>query len=302
MNIVVLSHNPSLYSTQKLVNTGLERGHQIQLIDHMKCYLLIERERPQIIYKEMPIENIDAVIPRIGASVSFFGIAVVRQFEMMKVYTVSGADGLMQARSKFQATQILSMSGIPVPKTAFPHYTQDIRQVIAAVGGPPVVIKVLEGTHGLGVVLAETQQMAESIIETLYKLKAKFVVQEFIRESSGQDLRAFVVGDQVVAAMTRKARAGDFRSNLHRGGNAVATELTPIEKETAIRAAKAVGLPVAGVDMLISHKGPLVLEVNSSPGLEGIEKATGVDVAAHIFAHIEKQVQPVNPALILPNG
>jgi ribosomal protein S6--L-glutamate ligase len=274
----------------------------MQLIDHMKCYLLVERENPRVIYHESPVENIDAIIPRIGASVSFFGIAVVRQFEMMKVFTVSGADALMQARSKFQATQILSMSGIPVPKTAFPHYTQDIRQVIAAVGGPPVVIKVLEGTHGLGVVLAETQEMAESIIETLYKLKARFVVQEFIRESSGQDIRAFVVGDEVVAAMTRRARPGDFRSNLHRGGNAVATDLTPIEKATAIRAAKAVGLPVAGVDMLISHSGPLVLEVNSSPGLEGIEKATGIDVSTSIFEHLEKQVKPASRTVLLPNG
>lgn len=302
MNIVVLSQSPGLYSTQKLVSTGQERGHQVQLIDHMKCYLVVDRERPQVIYQDAPLADIDAVIPRIGASVSFFGIAVVRQFEMMKVYTVSGADGLMQARSKFQATQILSMSGIPVPKTAFPHYTQDIPQVIAAVGGAPVVIKVLEGTHGLGVVLAETQQMAESVIETLFKLKAKFIVQEFIRESSGLDMRAFVIGDEVVAAMTRRAKPGDFRSNLHRGGNAIATELSPLEKETAVRAAKAVGLPVAGVDMLLSDSGPLVLEVNSSPGLEGIEKSTGIDVTARIYEYLEKQVKPAHPALILPNG
>ena len=302
MNIAILSHNPSLYSTQKLMSTGQARGHRMRLIDHMKCYLIVEREKPRIIYLDEPLEDMEAVIPRIGASVSFFGIAMVRQFEMMKVYTVSGADGLMQARSKFQAAQILSMSGIPVPRTAFPHYTQDVRQIIAAVGGAPVVVKVLEGTHGLGVMLAETQQMAEMMIETLYKLKAKFVVQEFIRESSGRDLRAFVIGDEVVASMTRQARTGDFRSNLQRGGNGVATDLTPIERETAVRAAKSVGLSVAGVDMLMSHNGPLVLEVNSSPGLEGIEKVTGIDVTARIFEHVERQVLLRNPALTLTNG
>ena len=260
------------------------------VLDHTKCDLLIEKKKPQVLYKGKPIEGVDAIIPRIGASVTFYGTAVVRQFEMMKVFTATESQALVRSRDKLRSMQILSRAGLGLPKTAFTNYSKDVKTVIKNVGGAPCVIKLLEGTQGVGVVLAENANAAESVIEAFNGLKARVIVQEFIKEAGGADVRAFVVDGVVVGAMKRQGKEGEFRSNLHRGGSAQIIELTDEEENAALKAAKSLGLGIAGVDMLQSKKGPLIMEVNSSPGLEGIEGATGKDIANTIIRYIERHV------------
>jgi ribosomal protein S6--L-glutamate ligase len=288
MNIAILSRDARLYSTKRLKEAGEARGHKVEVIDHMKCVLLIEKKNPMVWYNGRKLDYFDAVIPRIGASVTFYGAAVVRQFEMMKVFSAVESQALIRSRDKLRSMQILSRAGLGLPKTIFMDYSKDTEGVIEAVGGAPVVIKLLEGTQGLGVVLAENKNAARSVIEAFHNVKTRIMVQEFIKEAKGADLRAFVVNGEVVGAMKRQARDGEFRSNLHRGGHAQVIKLSSQEKHAAIIAAKKMGLTVAGVDMLPSKRGPLIMEVNSSPGLEGIEAATKVDVAGRIFQYIEK--------------
>ncbi len=290
MKIVVLSRNPNLYSTKRLVEAGENRGHEVQIVDHTKCDIIIEKKKPAIIYQHKLLENVEAVIPRIGASVTFFGTAVVRQFEMMKVFTAVESQALMRSRDKLRSLQVLSRAGLGLPKTVFTNYSKNVQDVIEQVGGAPLVIKLLEGTQGLGVVLADNQNAAESILEAFNGLQARVIVQEFIKEAMGADLRAFVVDGVVVGAMKRQGKKGEFRSNLHRGGTAEVIELSEDEENAAIKAAKVMGLGVAGVDMLQSARGPLILEVNSSPGLEGIEKATKHDIAKKIIRYVERNV------------
>jgi len=289
MNIAILSRNAKLYSTRRLSEAGEKRGHKVEIIDHMKCVLLIEKKNPMVWYAGRKLDYFDAIIPRIGASVTFYGAAVVRQFEMMKVFTAVESQALIRARDKLRSLQILSRAGIGMPKTIFMDYSRYTEGVIEAVGGAPVVIKLLEGTQGLGVVLAENKKAAQSVIEAFHGVKARIIVQEFIKEANGSDIRAFVVNGEVVGAMRRQARDGEFRSNLHRGGTATVVKLDRHEKQAAILAAKKMGLAVAGVDMLASHRGPLVIEVNSSPGLEGIETATHVDIAGKIYRYLESK-------------
>lgn len=290
MKIVVLSREPKLYSTLRLVEVGKKRGHEMLILDHTKCDLVIEKKKPAIVYKHELITDVDAVIPRIGASVTFYGTAVVRQFEMMKVFSVVGSEALVRSRDKLRSLQLLSRANLGLPKTVFTNYSRDVKEVIKRVGGAPIIIKLLEGTQGLGVVLAETDKAAESVIEAFNGLQARVIVQEFIKEANGADIRAFVVDGVVVGAMKRQGKEGEFRSNLHRGGTAEIMELSEEEENAALKAAKAMGLGVAGVDMLQSKRGPLILEVNSSPGLEGIEKATNKDIAKSIIRYIERNV------------
>ncbi|MFT6972213.1 MAG: ribosomal protein S6--L-glutamate ligase [Roseivirga sp.] len=291
MKIAVLSRNSSLYSTRRLVKAIESRGHEAVVLDHLLCDLVIEASGPAIFYKGGRVEEIDAVIPRIGASVTFYGTAVVRQFEMMGVFSATESQAIVRSRDKLRSMQILSGANLPMPKTAFTNYSKEEKSLIEHVGGAPVIIKLLEGTQGLGVVLAETKKAAQSVIEAFHGLKARIIVQEFIKEAKATDMRIFIVDGKVVGAMKRTGMEGEFRSNLHRGGSAEVIKLTKQEKSVAIKAAAALGLSVAGVDMLPSSRGPLVLEVNSSPGLEGIERATGVDIAGKIVEYIE-QHQP----------
>ncbi len=288
MNIAILSRDPKLYSTRRLKEAGEQRGHKVEIINHMKCVLIIEKKNPMVMYNGRRLDYFDAVIPRIGASVTFYGAAVVRQFEMMKVFTAVESQALIRSRDKLRSLQILSRAGIGLPKTVFVDYSKDTEGIIEVVGGAPVVIKLLEGTQGLGVVLAENKKAAQSVIEAFHGVHARIIVQEFIKEAKGADLRAFVVDGEVVGAMKRQARDGEFRSNLHRGGYAEVVKLSRTERNTAIAAAKKMGLGVAGVDMLPSKRGPLIIEVNSSPGLEGIEGATKVDIAGKIIKYLEK--------------
>ena len=289
MNIAILSRDSRLYSTKRLKDAGEKRGHKVEIIDHMKCVLVIEKKHPMVWYNGRRLDYFDAIIPRIGASVTFYGAAVVRQFEMMKVFTTVESQALIRSRDKLRCLQILSRAGLGLPKTIFMDYTKDTEGIIEAVGGAPVVIKLLEGTQGLGVVLAENKKAAQSVIEAFHGVKTRIIVQEFIKESKGADIRAFVVNGEVVGAMRRQAtREGEFRSNLHRGGIATVVKLDRHEKHSAIEAAKKMGLGVAGVDMLPSKRGPLIIEVNSSPGLEGIEGATKVDIAGKIYEYLEK--------------
>ena len=288
MNIAILSRNSKLYSTRRLKEACELRGHKVEIIDHMKCVLLIEKKNPMVWYNNRKLDYFDAIIPRIGASVTFYGAAVVRQFEMMKVFTAVESQALIRSRDKLRSMQILSRVGLGLPKTIFMDYSRDTEGVIEAVGGAPVVIKLLEGTQGLGVVLAENKKAAQSVIEAFHGVKTRIIVQEFIKEAKGADIRAFVVNGEVVGAMRRQASDGEFRSNLHRGGNASVVRLGRREKHAAVTAAKKLGLSVAGVDMLPSKRGPLIIEVNSSPGLEGIESATKVDIAGKIVAYLEK--------------
>ncbi|WP_010231011.1 30S ribosomal protein S6--L-glutamate ligase [Gillisia marina] len=288
MNIKILSRNSSLYSTRRLVEAAKKRNHHVEVLDPLKCDLIIEKRKPHIFYKGKVLGETDAVIPRIGASITFYGTAVVRQFEMNSVFTTTSSQSLMRSRDKLRSLQILSRARLGLPKTIFTNYSKDVGEVIEHVGGAPLIIKLLEGTQGLGVVLAETQNAAESVIEAFNGLQARVIVQEFIKEAGGADIRALVVDGQVVGAMKRQGKDGEFRSNLHRGGTASIIELTDEEEAAAIKAAKAMGLGVAGVDMLQSSRGPLILEVNSSPGLEGIEAATGHDIAKTIIRYIEK--------------
>ncbi len=287
MNIAILSRDTKLYSTRRLKEAGEMKGHKVEIIDHMKCMLVIEKKNPMVWYNGRKLDYFDGIIPRIGASVTFYGAAVVRQFEMMKVFTAVESQALIRSRDKLRSMQILSRAGLGLPKTIFMDYSRDTEGVIDAVGGAPVVIKLLEGTQGLGVVLAENKNAAQSVIEAFHGVKARIIVQEFIKEAQGVDIRAFVVNGEVVGAMRRQARDGEFRSNLHRGGQAKVVKLNRNEKHAAITAAKKMGLGVAGVDMLPSKRGPLIIEVNSSPGLEGIEGATKVDIAGKIISYVE---------------
>lgn len=290
MKIKILSRNSHLYSTKRLVEAATKRKHEVEVIDPLKCDIVIEKRKPNIYYKGGYIEGVDAVIPRIGASVTFYGTAVVRQFEMMGAFTTTDSEALVRSRDKLRSLQVLSRAKIGLPKTVFTNYSRDVSGVIKQVGGTPLVIKLLEGTQGVGVVLAETKNAAESVIEAFNGLQARVIVQEFIKEAKGADIRAFVVDGHVVGAMKRQGKEGEFRSNLHRGGTAEVFELTDEEEIAAVKATKAMGLGVAGVDMLQSARGPLILEVNSSPGLEGIEKATGKDIAKSIIRYIERNI------------
>ena len=291
MKIVVLSQNPNLYSTKRLIEAGTKKGHEMQIIDHSKCDLIIEKKKPGLIYQGKEIEGVNGVIPRIGASITFYGTAVVRQFEMMKIFTSVESQALVRSRDKLRSLQILSRAGLGLPKTVFSNYSRNVGAIIDKAGGAPVVIKLLEGTQGLGVVLADNRNSAESILEAFNGLQARVIVQEFIKEAKGADIRAFVVDGVVVGAMKRQGKEGEFRSNLHRGGSANIIELTDEEENAAIKAARVLGLGVAGVDMLQSERGPLILEVNSSPGLEGIEAATGKDIASKIIKYVERNVE-----------
>lgn len=291
MKIVILSRNPKLYSTSRLVEAAEKRGHEVLVVDHLKCNIEIEKKAPKIFYKGEYLDDIDAIIPRIGASVTFYGTAVIRQFEMMKVFTAISSTGLVRSRDKLSSLQKLARAGVGLPKTVFTNYTKDVEHIIDSVGGAPLVLKLLEGTQGLGVVLAETQNAATSVLEAFNGLGARVIAQEFIKEAGGADIRVFVVDGKVVGAMKRQGKEGEFRSNLHRGGSANIIELTDEEERTALKATKAMGLGIAGVDMLQSSKGPLVLEVNSSPGLEGIETATGKDIAKEIIRYLELNVE-----------
>ena len=288
MNIVILSRNANLYSTNRLVEEGEDRGHTMEVIDPLKCDIIIEKEKPTIYYKDRYLDYVDAIIPRIGASVTFYGCAVVRQFEMMNVFTTVTSDAILRSRDKLRSLQRLSKGGIGMPKTVFTNYSRDVEEVIEHVGGVPVIIKLLEGTQGLGVVLAETKNAAESVLEAFNGLEARVIVQEFISETKGTDLRALIVDGQVVGAMKRQGREGEFRSNLHRGGSAEVVRLNEAELKLAIKAARALKLPVCGVDMLQSNRGPLILEVNSTPGLEGIERATQKNIAKAIITFAER--------------
>ena len=291
MKIAILSRNSSLYSTSRLIEAAQKRGHEVMVVDPLMCFMDITSHRPQIHFRNKVLTDFDAVIPRVGASVTFYATAVLRQFEMMGVYCLNESVAISRSRDKLRALQILARKGIGMPVTGFAHSTKMAQEVIQLVGGAPLVIKLLEGTQGKGVVLAETDKAAESVIEAFREMDAYFLVQEFISEAKGSDIRAFVIGNKVVASMLRKAKEGEFRSNLHRGGSAEEIKLSPDERSTAIRAAQALGLNVAGVDILRSKHGPLVMEVNSSPGLEGIEKSTEVNVAELIISYIEKNAK-----------
>ena len=293
MKIAVLSRNRKLYSTRRLVEAAEERGHEVRVIDVLRCYMNITSLKPSVHYRGEVLDDFDAVIPRIGASVTFYGTAVLRQFEMMNVFPLNESVAVTRSRDKLRSAQLLARKGVGMPVTGFAHNPDDIQDLLTEVGGTPLVIKLLEGTQGIGVVLAETRKAAESVIQAFMGLKANIMVQEFIKEAGGSDIRCFVVGEKVVAAMKRQGPEGEFRSNLHRGGTASLVRLTPGERATAVRAAKIMGLEVCGVDLLRSNHGPVVMEVNSSPGLEGIEEASGKNVAGMIIEYLEKRVAEV---------
>jgi len=293
MKIAILSRNSKLYSTRRLTEAAKTRGHEVRVLDVLHCYMNIASHKPQVHFKGVALEGFDAVIPRIGASVTFYGTAVLRQFEMMGVLPLNESVAISRSRDKLRSLQLLSRKGIGLPITGFANKPDDIQDLISMVGGAPLVIKLLEGTQGIGVVLAETKKAAESVIEAFMGLRANILVQEFIGEAGGADIRCFIVGDKVVAAMKRQGKEGEFRSNLHRGGSATLIKITPEERSTAVRAAQTMGLSVAGVDLLRSNHGPVVMEVNSSPGLEGIENATGKDIAGQIIQFLEKRKQEV---------
>ncbi len=291
MKIAILSRNAKLYSTRRLVAAARERGHEARVLDVLRCYVNIASHKPQVHFNGENLEAFDAVIPRIGASVTFYGTAVLRQFEMMGVLPLNESVAITRSRDKLRSLQLLSRKGIGLPVTGFAHKPDDIQDLIKMVNGAPLVIKLLEGTQGIGVVLAETHKAAESVIEAFMGLHAQIMVQEYIKEAGGADIRCLIIGDKVVAAMKRQAKEGEFRSNLHRGGSASLIRITPEERSTAVRAAQTMGLNVAGVDLLRSNHGPVVMEVNSSPGLEGIETATGQDIAGTIVQFLEKRKQ-----------
>ena len=292
MKIAILSRGPGLYSTRRLVEAAEQHGHEAKVVNPLRCYMNITSHKPEVHYQGTVLEGFDAVIPRIGASITFYGTAVLRQFEMMGVFTLNESVAISRSRDKLRSLQLLARRGIGLPVTGFAHSPDDTRDVIKIAGGAPLVIKLLEGTQGKGVVLADTQNAAASVIESFRKLSANLMVQEFIAEAKGADIRCFVIGERVVAAMMRQAAEGEFRSNLHRGGSARAVRITPEERSTAVRSARILGLNVAGVDILRSNHGPVVMEVNSSPGLEGIEKSTGKDVASQIIDFIDKNAKP----------
>ncbi len=288
MKLAILSQDAGLYSTSRLKTAAEERGHQVKVVDYMRCYINVSSDSPCVMYAGKRLEDYDAIIPRIGASNTFYGTAIVRQFELMNVLSANGSQAISRSRDKLRCMQILAKEKVGLPITGFAHSTQDTDGLLNMVGGAPAVIKLIEGTQGIGVVLAETHTSAKSMIEAFRGLSAHILVQEFIKEAQGEDIRAFVVGDKVIAAMRRKAAKGEFRANIHRGGKSEKIELTDAEVETALLASRAVGLNVAGVDMLRSNSGPKVLEINSSPGLQGIEGATGINVAGLIMEYLEK--------------
>ena len=292
MKIAILSRKKELYSTRRMVEAAEKRGHQVRVIDPLRCYMNISAHNPSIHFKGENLTTFDAIIPRIGASVTFYGTAVVRQFEMMGVYCVNESQAIARARDKLRSMQLMARDGIGLPITGFAHSPDDTQDLTSLIGDPPFIIKLLEGTQGKGVVLTETLKAAESVIDAFRNLDAYFLVQEFIAEAGGSDIRCFVIGDKVVASMMRVAREGEFRSNLHRGGKAMMVKITPEERATAVKAAKIMGLNIAGVDIIRSKNGPLVLEVNSSPGLEGIERSTGKDIAGLLIDFIEKNAAP----------
>lgn len=292
MRFIMLARNANLYSHQRIVSAAQERGHEIEVINTLHVHMTITSSRPTLRHGGRTLPLYDAVIPRIGASVTHYGLAVLRQFEMQGVYPLNESVAIGRARDKLRALQLLAREGIGLPVTAFAHGPKKAEDVIKEVGGAPVVIKLLEGTQGIGVILAETDVSAQSIVEAFSAANIDIMVQEYIREAHGSDVRALVVGGEVVAAMQRTGRKGDFRANLHRGGNAVAVELSEQERTTAIRSAEIMGLNVCGVDMLRSERGPVVIEVNSAPGLRGIEQATGIDVASHVIAFLEQSARP----------
>lgn len=298
MNIVVLSRNSKLYSTSRLVEAIEEAGHQATVLDHLKCDIVSEKDNPCIYYQGSKVIGVDALIPRIGASVTFYGSAVVRQFEMMKTFTAVESQALVRSRDKLRSLQIMARAGVGMPKTVFTNYSTEVRNIINSVGGAPLIVKLLEGTQGVGVVLAPTFKAAESIIQAFHSMKARVIVQEYIEEAKGEDIRAFVINGKVVGAMKRQGVEGEFRSNIHRGGSGKLIKLSKEERRAALIAAKAMGLSVAGVDMLQSNRGPLVLEVNSSPGLEGIESATGKNIAGKIISFVEQKALEIknNPS------
>ena len=292
MKIGLLSRNANLYSTTRLKEAAEARGHEVRVIDYLRCVIDITSHKPAIRYAGQELTGYDAIIPRIGATHTFYGTAVVRQFEMMNVFPTNESQGISRSRDKLRSLQLLSRNGIGLPVTGIAHSTKDIDGLIELVGGAPLIVKLIEGTQGVGVVLAETKKAAESVIAAFRQLDANILVQEFIKEARGADIRAFVVGGRVVASMRRQGAPGDFRSNLHQGGSAEKIKLTPEERSTAVRAAKTMGLNVCGVDLLRSNHGPVVMEVNSSPGLEGIEETTGIDVAGKVVEFIEKNARP----------
>lgn len=291
MKICILSRNPKIYSTHRLAKAAIARGHKVRVINPLRCYMNITSAKPMVHYKDECLDDFSVVIPRIGASVTYYGTAILRQFEMMGVYSLNESTSITRSRDKLRCFQILSRSGIGLPVTSYAHSTRMTEKLIKMVGGAPCVIKLVEGTQGKGVILADTHKAAESVIDGFRQMKAHFLVQEFIKESKGQDIRCFVIGDRVVASMMRTAKEGEFRSNLHRGGTAMPVEISGEEAEMAVNAAKALGLNVAGVDLLRSDRGPLILEVNSSPGLQGIETSTGMDIATLIIEYIEKNIK-----------
>ncbi|WFP49409.1 30S ribosomal protein S6--L-glutamate ligase [Methylomonas sp. EFPC3] len=288
MKIAILSRDPALYSSVRLMEAARARGHDARIFDPTHCYMNITSMKPSIHYMGEDLLGYDAVIPRIGASITFYGTAVLRQFEVMGVYTLNKSAAISRSRDKMASSQLLARKGIDLPITAFAHNPDNIEDLIAEVGGAPLVIKLVEGSQGIGVVLAETHNAAHSVIQAFMGLNANIMVQEFVQEAAGSDIRCFVIGDKVVAAMKRQGREGEFRSNLHRGGTATLIRLAPAERAAAVQAAKIMGLDVCGVDLLRSKRGPLVMEVNSSPGLEGIEKTSGKDIAGLMIEYIEK--------------
>ncbi|MCY4592246.1 MAG: 30S ribosomal protein S6--L-glutamate ligase [Alphaproteobacteria bacterium] len=287
MRIAMLARNPNLYSHRRLVEAAEARGHRIEIIHTTRCYVSITAHRPQVMYEDRPLSGFDAVIPRIGASITLYGLAILRQFEMMGVWTLNNSLAIGRARDKVRALQLLSREGLGLPVTGFANSASQAEQIIRMVNGPPVVIKLLEGTQGVGVVLGESMSSARSAIEAFRGAKVNILIQEFIKEAGGTDIRAFVIGKRVVGAMKRTGPRDDFRSNLHRGGTCEPIRITPEERSSAVRASQALGLDVSGVDFLRANHGPVIMEVNASPGLEGIEKATGVDIAERIVAFIE---------------
>lgn len=292
MKMLMLARNPNLYSHKRLVAAAEARGHELDIVNTLRCYMNITSHRPVVIYNGEKLVGYDAVIPRIGASITYYGLAVLRQFEMMGVFPLNESVAIGRSRDKLRSMQLLARDGIGLPVTAFAHDPKVTEEVIKIAGGAPVVIKLLEGTQGIGVVLADTKNSAKSVVEAFRGANVNILVQEFIKEAGGTDIRALVVDGKVVAAMQRKGVEGDFRSNLHRGGSAALIKITPEERSTAVRAAKVMGLNVCGVDMLRSNHGPVVMEVNSSPGLEGVEKATGIDVASKIVGLLERNAKP----------
>ena len=292
VKIAILSRDGTLWSCKRLKEAALRRGHLVEILDPLSCYMNVTPAASSIHYKGRQLPHYDAVIPRIGSAITFYGTAALRQFEMLGSYPLNESVAITRARDKLRSLQLLARQGIDLPKTGIAHSPDDTRDLIDMVGGAPLVVKLVEGTQGIGVVLAETRQAAESVIDAFRGLNAHILVQEYIEEAKGRDIRCLVVGNEVVAAIERRAKEGDFRSNLHRGGVATVVNITPQERAIAIKAAQTLGLEVAGVDILRARRGPLVMEVNASPGLEGIEKTTGIDIAARMIQWIEQQARP----------